>query len=313
MRKNGVTLAIIIAVLVSSASAETATGNAASGSDVIKMQGTWNCETTMTQPNGTKALQFQERDTIEYIGAAPGTWLHGTARPLDTQSDIKSSAFYDYYLRYDKNAKSWIYIQIDPTSGKYFVGTSSAKSLDGSNWTIVYPMGEGSYIFKESPLQFSIAYSDLTQVCNKMSSSVPAAAAGYTLTCETQKTGQGVPTDEYLSISQLAANWQQGVARGADRRSVIYEYNVFSTPTQRISIEINATTGSYTIAMGRASANPNETIWTVVYPTVESGFVSYPMIKNGAALGDTSPAGALPAAFTTVFKDGYQTCTAPSP
>jgi hypothetical protein len=303
MRKNSMTLAIIIAVGVSVTSAGAARGAAAPGTDPGQMQGTWDCETTTTQPNATADLHEHERDTIEFIGVAPGMWLHGTARSKDNTSDPNPD--YDYYLRYDKDSKLWTYIQIDPKNGKYFVGTSPAgwKALNGSRWTIVYPTGEGNYTFTESPLQFSIAYADLTQVCNKISSSVPAAPAAPILNCQTWRTGQSDPTDEYLSISPMAKNWWQGVAKGPDHRSVIYEYNIFSTQTQRISIEINATTGSYAIATSRISPDLNDSIWTVVYPTVESGFT----------FTDVSPERAVPQAFTIVFADGYQTCTTPSP
>jgi hypothetical protein len=293
MRKNVITLATIIALGISIASEGTAGVAAAPAAGAAQLQSTWSCETT--QANGTIE---RESDTIELIGK----WLHGTARRAD---GTRGQPFYDYYLGYVHS--QWVYIQIDPSSGTpFFVGTSHAgpRALNGSHWSIVYPAGGGNYTVTETAQRFTIAYADLTQVCNKTSPAVPGPPVP-TLKCDIRRTGQSpptgqtAPTEEYLSLSPLEPNWWQGVAVDSPSGGhVIYEYNIFTIHSERISIEINAATGSYTIATSRPARSLNNTTWTVVYPTVENGFT----------FRDVSPEGALPQQFTTVFADGYQTC-----
>jgi hypothetical protein len=254
-----------------------------------QLLGTLQCQTTRANRSW-----FSETDTIDSIGR----WLHGTARPIDAQH---AKPFYDYYLAYVRKAHSWIYIQIDPVDGTYFVGTSPGGphgSLNNSVWRIVFPAEQNGYTFTESAQRFQIAYSDLTQVCTMVSTATPALPAP-TLRCDTYKAdGSSVPV-EYLSISEPAGNvpWWQGIATDAGGR-VVYEYNIFTIRLQRISVLINGVTGSYAIATSRLAPNLNDTSWTVVYPTVEDGFT----------FSDVRPLNALPQRMTINFKDGYQRC-----
>jgi hypothetical protein len=289
MRKHIVTLATIIAFGVSVLSSGAARVAAAPGSEAPQMQGTWSCETT--KPNGDKV---EEEDTIEYIGLSSGKWLHGIARPIGAADQ----PYYDYYLAHVHS--QWVYIQINPGKGTYFVGTSSAPKLNGSHWNVEYPTGGGDYTFTESPQQFTISYANLTQVCNRKDPNGVPPRPTPSLKCTVFRTGQNDPIYEYLSVTKSANNSWQGVAMDSPSGGhVIYEYNIFAIPPQWVSVEINVTTGSYAIAMSHASPDLNNTIWVVDYPTVESGFT----FRDVAYDKD-----ALPKNFTLVFKDGYETC-----
>lgn len=253
--------------------------------------GTLTCQTT--RANGAP---FAERDTIESIGR----WLHGTARPL---APGQREPFYDYYLRYDRAARLWIYIQVDPAHGTYFVGTSPGAAhgaLDGSMWSIVYPAEPAHYTFRESTQGFQIAYHNLTQVCTKESSALPAMPTP-TLSCATYKADGTAAPPERLSIAQPDGSlpWWQGVGTDTSGR-VVYEYNIFNAGLQRISILVNGVTGAYTIATSRLQRDLNDTSWTVVYPQPENGFTFTNVTYQGS----------IPTSFTLNFSDGYQRCAA---
>lgn len=253
---------------------------------------TWSCETT--QANG---VQEHAVDTIEQMGH----WLHGTERPADPGA---REPFYDYYLGYVGG--QWVYIQVFPSHGSYFVGTSNAgpHGLDGSHWNVVFPSAGGSYSFRETPTQLTITFANLTQVCTRSDVPAPAPPAP-TLACQTWTTGdalrQTAPVDSYLSIVPLGAHWWQGVATDAPSNGrVVYEYNVFNAGLERIAIAVNGANGSYEVATSRLAPTLNDTVWTVIYPRLEHGFT----------FRDVTPDNALPRSFTLVFADGYQRCSA---
>ena len=92
----------------------------------------WKCETT--QASG---LHLWEYDTFDKIG---DLWVHGAARPVRGAKE----PFYDLYLGYDYVHSHWVYIQIAPAIGTYFVALSDGATLDGT-WRIVYPWELGGY------------------------------------------------------------------------------------------------------------------------------------------------------------------------
>jgi hypothetical protein len=251
----------------------------------------WTCATT--QASG---LKFFEYDTIERIGV----WSHGTARSVTGSADVPP--YYDYYFGYADS--HWVYIQIDPIRGTYFVAASEGNSLDG-RWSIVYPAEQSNYKFTIDPSTFTIRYPDLTQVCRKSGTGTMDRPAP-TLTCTTGETGswlleKSALSTEYLSIAQKGkpgTRWWQGVATDAPSGGkVIYEYNIFTIGSHRVSVLVNSS-GAYAVATSYALDNLDNSVWMVAYPTVESGF----------AFTGVSPQNALPTQFTVIFKDGYQEC-----
>jgi hypothetical protein len=304
MRTNRIAFVTIIAFAVCAVSwsgAQGAPSPKAPPPGPTAMKGPWTCTTTMAN-----ATPMYENDYIDFFGTAgDGGWLHGTARATD--GDPAHQPYYDYYLAYTKvqSKWEWIYIQIDPKNG-FFVGTSDAglESLPGSQWKVVYPIAGGSYKFAEDLQHFAIERTELTQVCTRPSQppTPPPAAFHVSMNCTTTRNepGSGV-SNERLIITPMAkaANWWQGVATDPSGDKTIYEYNIFTFKQQWISIVLNGTTGSFAIAMSKISPNLNDTVWDVVYPTVESGFtfrnVTFDQYK-------------LPSAFTVIFKDGFQRC-----
>jgi hypothetical protein len=287
--KNMTRLLSLVTLCILIASSQTIGRGATPRSQENDLLGTLTCQTT--RANGAP---FAEHDTIESIGR----WLHGTARPLDQG---QREPYYDYYLRYDRAARLWIYIQLDPSHGTYFVGTSPGgahRSLNGSTWSIVFPAEPAQYRFTESPQGFEIAYHDLTQVCTKESAALPAMLAP-TLDCTTYKADGTAAPEERLSIAQPEGRlpWWQGVATDSSGR-VIYEYNIFTAGLQRVSILINAATGTYSIATSRLQRDLNDTSWTVIYPQPENGFTFTGVTYQGT----------VPTSFTINFSDGYQRC-----
>jgi hypothetical protein len=273
--------------------------------------GTWDCQTT--QPSQPQDWHLQEQDKIEMIG----TWQHGTARPKDDAN--ASDPNYDYYFA-KLNATTWVYIQVgvsqpdsQPSGGAkprstptplpmtYFVGTSK----DGRTWKIVYPVDGGSYTYTPSstgiPHEFTIKRADLTQVCDRAGDYVPAISTPN-MTCD--NTVGNAKTTQYLTVSKLGTYWWQGVATSQSSRNIIYEYNIISIEGQFISIETNAVTGAYAIAVSNQSQDLNNTNWTEVYPEVKNAFT----FRNVSYDKDH-----LPTAFTVVFADGYQSCVTPTP
>lgn len=254
-----------------------------------QLAGLWQCETT--QAGG---VNLPEYERIEQIGN--GLWLHGMSRPVAPATE----PYYDYYVGYV--GSHWSYIQIDPSRGIYFVGTSDGSALAPSEWKIIHPSGQSGYTFTLTNDSFAIDFPDLTQVCNRVAG-IPAVALppAAELNCKTWYAGWqlGQYATESLTVSkpQNGTPWWQGIARDAAGR-VIYEYNVFTIGTRRISVLVNSLTESYAIATSYKLENLNDSVWMVAYPTVESGFA----FKNVSYEND------LPTAFTVIFKDGYQTC-----
>jgi hypothetical protein len=244
----------------------------------------WSCETT--QADGTLS---EETDTIEPMGR----WLRGMARGA-------SGPLYDYYVGYAHG--HWVYIQVSPLQGTFFVGTSAGGlhgSLNGSRWNVVYPQGESAYSFSESPTQFTIDFIDLRQVCNKLATP-PAPPPAPTLQCATRSTGSPASVESYVSIVPLGEHWWHGIGSdGPDGRRVVYAYDIFNAGLRRVAVAINGSTGDYVIATSYLAPTLDNTVWTVVYPTDERGF----------SFRDVSPNDALPQRFTLVFADGYQTCS----
>jgi len=305
MRKNVTVFVAIVALNFSAVPSRAATVPAALTPAEVQLLATWNCDTTMAS-----GVHYRETDSIEQIGQ----WLHGTARPSANSSS--QSPYYDYYIGHVNY--QWIYIQINPAQGTYFVGTSN----DGIQWSIVFPAGEGHYKFTISATQFTIAYRDLTQVCNKSLAPTGAPAASTsvapppadTLKCDTWETGQSVAAENYITISKLdaarwkgAKSWWQGAGMDSPSGgSLTYEYNFFQLGGQWISVAVNGSSGDYFIAKSYTSQNLNNTTWTVIYPSVKPGFT----------FEDVSPENTLPQTFSIVFSDGYQTCcpvNGPSP
>jgi hypothetical protein len=319
MRKSFISLVSLIALgssaaLAGAADAADVTGPAQSVP--ARLARNYSCTTTQANNRGLLPQVYLENDTIEFIGQ---NWQHGTARLADGSG--KTS--YDYYLGYVDN--KWVYIQIDPLipeSQGYFVGMSPGGpgpqgTLNGSTWRVVSPAGEGTYNFTESASGgvvqwFRIAFADLNQFCvlAPAGAEVPPAATPATSQtpmadlvgkwkCLTTKTGQdGSGTDlEDLTVSQLGANWWQGRATTMDGK-VVYEYNLFSTHTQRVLIQVNAFAGSYEIATSFLTPTLQHSTWTVIFPTVENGFTF-----------EAVPPAPLNQEFRVVFADGTQTCT----
>ena len=259
----------------------------------------WECETT--QASG---LHLWEYDTFDKIGEF---WVHGAGRPVQGATE----PFYDLYLGYVHS--HWVYIQIAPAIGTYFVALSDGATLDGT-WRIVYPWELAGYNVSTYLNSLVIQYPDLQQACQRLAT-VPAAnpAASPTptpsvLTCKTWYSPYGYlkPDDygptEMLTISkpQNGTPWWQGVATiGNDK---IYEYNLFNAKTEtgpwRISILVNGKTGVYAIAKSYALPNLNNSVWVVQYPIVRPGF----------AFKDVTYQGDLPSALTLIFRDGFQRC-----
>ncbi|HEY9086335.1 MAG TPA: hypothetical protein VIN40_10445 [Candidatus Tyrphobacter sp.] len=296
MRKNVVSVVTAIALVLCAESP----GTAANGTARQAIVRTWLCTTTSANvapasatpaPNATPESggPVGERDTWERIGR----WTHGTARPLN---GVPPGPDYDYYL--GRVGSEQIYIQIDPANGTYFVGSSRDRALNGSHWKIVFPYGEGRYTFSGSRHGFAIVYADLTQACNEGPTSIVSPPTAE-LQCDTYSTGDTIPHREYLSIAQLAPNWWQGVALDRPMGGrVVYEYNIFTIGSERVSVEVNALEGTYAIATSHAPAL-SDSVWTVVYPNVENGFRFTNVVY--------STAGTLQS-FTLVFRDGYQNC-----
>ncbi len=257
----------------------------------------WQCETT--QASG---LHLWEYDTFERIG----DWVHGMARPVPGEKE----PFYDWYLGYVSS--HWVYIQIAPAIGTYFVAVNDAATLDGS-WRIVYPWELAGYTVIKHPNSLVIRYPDLQQACQRLTFVPPVdPAASPTpapteLTCKTWYSPDEYPNDygpiELLTISnpQKDMPWWQGVASvGNDK---IYAYNLFNVKTQterwRISILVNGKTGVYAIAKSYELPNLNDSAWVVQYPLVRPGF----------AFKDVTYKGNLPTALTLIFRDGFQRCS----
>jgi hypothetical protein len=295
MRKKIATLTTIIALSASvaliNATGSGTTSGAQQSPTPSPLTGTWDCQTT--QPSQSQDWYLHEQDKIEMIG----TWQHGTARPHDPAKGKDPN--YDYYFA--KLNSTWVYIQVgvspgDNKSMAYFVGLSN----DGRTWKIVYPENGGSYTYtpssEGSPHEFTIRRADLTQVCDRSGDYVPAISTPN-LTCDT--TAGNATTTAYLTMSKLGTYWWQGVATSsASGGQVIYEYNIISIQGKFISIEVNALTGAYAIAVSNQSRDLNNTNWTEVYPDV----------KNAFTFRNVSYVGALPTQFTVVFADGYQQC-----
>jgi hypothetical protein len=102
--------------------------------------------------------------------------------------------------------------------------------------------------------------------------------------------------------------WWQGVATEPNpdptsgQKKVIYEYNIFLSHGERVAIEVNDITGAYIIATTQ-SRNWNDSVWTVVYPTLENGFTFTHISQD-----QEFPQGDLLKGFELLFKDGYQIC-----
>jgi hypothetical protein len=257
----------------------------------------WNCETTTS--NG---VHYHEVDNIRRIGQ----WLHGTARAATGDG---RSPYYDYYIGHTDSG--WVYINIDPfhiegaegrkSQGSYFIG----KSANGEDWSVVYPSGQGHYHFSESPGQFSISYTDLTQVCSKAPDQAPDKPSIPSLKCDTQAAGKVEQADSYLTLMRFHPEWWKGEkswwqGTGSDSASgghEVYEYNFFPIDNQWISVAINAS-GDYLVAGSYAKPTLSDTTWTILYPNAGPGFT----------FEDVSPSNAIPAYFSLVFADGYQTC-----
>lgn len=317
MRTYILALTAIIALAASNTSAGTAGTTSAPPAMPLPQPGTWGCHTTQPSPQQPASpapllpQYFEETDEIEQLG----TWFHGIARAAP-DSLYPNDPYYDYYLGYVKS--TWIYIQVgvDPADPEkkamvYFVGMSRDQNLSDSSWRIVYPAETEKYQVKlgvdshNAVTQFTIKYSDLTQVCNRTG---PYASPSPRLTlhfqCTTTRTGSNTPTTEYLSLTQPARYWWQGVATDKPTGgSVIYEYNILSIQGQFISIEVNAETGQYAIAQSTPAQTLLNTQWTVLYPNLENGF----------AFGDTQYGSAgqqkFLQSFQQYFADGYQRCT----
>jgi hypothetical protein len=328
MRKNVLTPAAIIALGVCLAFPGAAGGDASQQPEAgPPIQGTWSCETTQANApsNAQETWTLRETDTIEALSTI---WNHGTARPPGAPvpmyvapSDANQPAtapFYDYYLGYSKNGQVYIQIGVNPTdtSMTYFVGTSSAArgQLNGSQWNIVYPIGE------ERGYKFSATFPDLTQVCTQKRPTLPppppspSASESFSTTCRVWRTGESDPTTEDLRITTMAkykngqGYWWQGVATEPNpdptsgQKKVIYEYNIFLSHGERVAIEVNDITGAYIIATTQ-SRNWNDSVWTVVYPTLENGFTFTHISQD-----QEFPQGDLLKGFELLFKDGYQIC-----
>jgi hypothetical protein len=259
----------------------------------------WECETT--QASG---LHLWEYDTFDKIG---DFWVHGSARPVQGET----GPFYDLYLGYDHVHSHWVYIQIAPAIGTYFVALSDGVALDGS-WRIVYPWELAGYKVIKHPNSLFIQYPDLQQAC-KTVLAVPTANPAPSptptpsvLTCKTWYSPDGYPDDygsaETLTISepQNRTKWWQGVAKIGDDK--VYAYNIFNVKTEtgpwRISILVNGKTGVFAIAKSYELPNLNNSAWVVQYPSVRPGF----------AFKDVTYQGDLPTALTLIFRDGFQRC-----
>jgi hypothetical protein len=280
----------------------------------------WECETT--QASG---LHLWEYDTFDKIG---DFWVHGAGRPVRGAKE----PFYDLYLGYDSVHSHWVYIQIAPAIGTYFVALSDGATVDGA-WRIVYPWELAGYTVRTpgytvgTPLySLVIRYPDLQQACQRLALAPPANPAASptptptptpaptptpsVLMCKTWYSHDGyLKPDGYgrtemLTISkpQNDTPWWQGVATiGNDK---IYEYNLFNVKTEtgpwRISILVNGKTGVYAIAKSYELPNLNNSAWVVQYPSIQPGF----------AFKEVTYQGDLPSALTLIFRDGFQRCAA---
>ncbi|MGH7737362.1 MAG: hypothetical protein ACREMP_05785 [Candidatus Tyrphobacter sp.] len=265
------------------------------------------CSTT--QANGTVRDEY---DTIARVG----DWQFGAARPVAGQGE----PFYDYYVQHV--ALPYTYIQIDPRHNTYFVGTSTPPPgrravFNGSKWSIVFPASVGTYTYTQVPASsrsytqaFTIAYTDLEQHCTLTSSPVPAppphTATAHPLDYadivgEWRCAPAAGGATQSLTVERLGENWLQGTARSADGR-VVYEENLFSTPSQQVLVHIEVGSPRYFIATSLAPSLQGSS-WTVVFPKTRVGFTI-------RALAQPAPrtAASLRGGFETVFADGVQRC-----
>jgi hypothetical protein len=257
----------------------------------------WNCETTTAS-----GVHYHEIDDIHQVGR----WLHGTARAPASDGRVP---YYDFYIGH--TAAGWVYIEIDPfhiastngrtSEGSYFVGTSR----DGIDWSVVYPSGQGHYRFSETPGRFTIAYTDLTQVCSKLPDQVAETPLVPALQCDTVETADGARSKNYLTVRRFHPQWWTGTkswwqGTGTDNPSggrEVYEYNFFPIDDDWISVAVNES-GDYLIAKSYTSRTLDNTTWTILYPNAGPGFT----------FEDVAPADGIPQTFSLVFADGYQTC-----
>jgi hypothetical protein len=257
----------------------------------------WSCETTTAS-----GVHYHEIDDIHQVGQ----WLHGTARAPMSDGRVP---YYDFYIGH--TAAGWVYIEIDPfhiasangrtVQGSYFVGTSH----DGIDWSIVYPSGQGHYRFSEAPDRFTIAYTDLTQVCSKIPDQVAETPLVPALQCDTVETAAATRSKNYLTVRRFHPQWWTGEkswwqGTGVDTTTggrEIYEYNFFPIDDDWISVAVNAS-GDYLIAKSYTSHTLDNTTWTILYPNAGPGFT----------FEDVAPIDGIPQNFSLVFADGYQTC-----
>lgn len=264
------------------------------------LAGTWHCETT--QAGGFRSTEY---DTISQIGN--GTWLEGHSRPDPERGGTEP--YYDFYVGF--TGTRWIYIQVDPARGSFFVGQSDGTALSPSRWSVVYPTPQGHYAFTLTKNSFVIDYPDLTQSCTRAAAPEIAQSQALHLQCSTWYAGlpiDGSSPTEYLAVTRPNAalpGWWQVVGRdGPDANArVIYESTLFDLGSRRISVLINAETGAYAIANSYALKDLNDSVWMVDYPTRESGFAFKEVSYNAPA-----PNADIPTGFTLIFKDGYQRC-----
>ncbi len=257
----------------------------------------WNCETTTSS-----GVHYHQIDDIHQVGE----WLHGTARAATSDGRVP---YYDFYIGH--TAAGWVYIEIDPfhiastngrtVEGSYFVGTSR----DGIEWSVVYPSGQGHYRFAESPGRFTIAYTDLTQVCSELPDTAPEPAIVPELQCDTVQSVSALHSKSYLTVRRFrpawwtgAKSWWQGT--GSDSAAgghEVYEYNFFPIDDDWVSVAVNES-GDFIVAKSYSSRNLDNTTWTILYPNAGAGFT----------FEDVAPADGVPHRFSLVFADGYQTC-----
>jgi len=300
MRKNVIPALVILALSLSALPARAITSSEGLVPEAARLVATWDCETTKAD-----GVHYNEIDTIEAIGTE---WLHGTARP-PAQSTSREP-YYDFYIGVGHEGVSkWKYIQIDPlhinpatparAQGTYFVGTST----DGIKWSVDFPSGEADYTFVPSDNRFTIAHSDLKQVCNKAAPLSVQSGPPANLKCDTSQTGESALVHTFVTISRVSPAWWTGEkawwqGAGTDSQSgghLIYEYNFFPIGTQWVSVAVNGTTGDYLIAKSYSKRTLDGTTWTVIYPSARPGFT----------FQDLAPSLDH---FNIVFFDGYQSC-----
>ena len=300
MLKNVIPALTIVALNLCAFPAGAVTASDALPPTAAQLVATWDCETTKAD-----GVHYHETDTIEAIG---DQWLHGSARP--PAQSASREPYYDYYIGH--TGSRWVYIQIDPfhinptiptrAQGTYFVGTSD----NGLDWSVAFPSGEAGYTFAGSANQFTIAHSDLRQVCNKTAPVALQPPPSRTLKCDTAKTGEPVLAHNLLTIARVDPAWWTGEkgwwqGAGSDTASaghVSYEYNFFPVGNQWVSVAVNGSTGDYLIAKSYSKRTLDGTTWTVIYPTARPGFT----------FQDVKPPNTIPDYFDIVFADGYQSC-----